>query len=83
MYTFLILVTTIRTFSSYVSKDVRIRGYFSKRHGHAAFYFENVHSYADRFEIFLHNLLNIAWIEMYRLFSFAVGTLHCLNNYVR
>ena len=32
--------------------------------------FENVHSYADRFETFLHNL-NIAWREMYRLFSFA------------
>jgi len=33
MYKFLILVTTIRTFSIYVSKDVRIRGYFSKRQG--------------------------------------------------
>ena len=33
--------------------------------------FENVHSYADRFETFLHNLCNIAWIELYRLFGFA------------
>jgi len=47
MYKILILVPTIRTFSVYVSKDVRIRGYFSKRewvreqkfgkHGHTAF----------------------------------------------
>jgi hypothetical protein len=33
--------------------------------------FESVYFYADRFETFLHNLLSIAWLEMYRLFSFA------------
>jgi hypothetical protein len=33
--------------------------------------FANALSYADRIETFLHNLRNIAWIEIYGLFSFA------------